>query len=370
MKVPFISFDARNECVRAEAIETFQNFFDSKWYVLGSYTREFEENYASFIGTKYCVGVSTGLDALHLALKALGVGIGDEVIVPSNTYIASVLAISFTGATPVFVEPRKHTFNIDVDLIEEAVTARTKVIMPVHLYGQACEMGGIMDLASKYQLKIVEDNAQAHGARFQGRLTGSFGDINAVSFYPTKNLGALGEAGAITTDNRDYAEKIRLLRNYGSESRYSCSLIGYNNRIDEFEAAYLNLSLRYLERWNKCRGEIASLYKQSLADLDKVILPRVADGATTVNHQFVVRAVRRNELKAYLERRGVATTIHYPVPPHLQECYRYLGYKKGDFPIAEQLANTCLSLPMYVGLSKESVEYVSGTIHEFYHKFM
>ena len=253
MKIPFFSFDQRNSSIRSEVLKRFESFFDSKYYVLGGYTQKFEARFSEYCGTKYAVGVSSGLDALHLSLKALDIGAGDEVIVPSNTYIATVLAVSYTGAKPVFVEPRYETANINPELITDYITPKTKAIMPVHLYGQACEMNAIMDIADEHGLYVIEDNAQAQGATCHGKKTGSFGIVNATSFYPTKNLGALGEAGAITTDSVSIANRIKSLRNYGSSERYYNDEIGYNNRIDEFEAAFLDLALDKLDKWNQER---------------------------------------------------------------------------------------------------------------------
>ena len=365
--IPFFSFDKRNNIVRAEVMKTFTKFFDSKWYVLGSRTSDFEKAYASFNETTYSVGVGSGLDALHLGLVALGIGEGDEVIVPSNTYIASVLSITYTGAIPIFVEPRYETANINPELIEAAITSRTKAIMPVHLYGQACEMGEIMRIATDRNLFVVEDNAQAHGARYKGKLTGSFGHINATSFYPTKNIGALGEAGAITTNDYDLCLKVRTLRNYGSELTYYNSIVGYNKRIDEFEAAYLSVALRYIQEWTNERMLIHDYYNSQLQGLKDIKLIQLAEGATTVNHLFTIRTPDRNDLQDHLRQKGIGTKIHYPVPPHMQECYKYLGYKNGDFPIAERIAKETLSLPNYLGLSKGQIDFVCKSVKEFYY---
>lgn len=364
-QIPFFSFDQRNNDIRKDALKTFEEFFDSKWYVLGNSTTKFEQDYAGFNKTQYCVGVSTGLDALHLALLAIGIEAGDEVIVPSNTYIATVLAISYIGATPIFVEPRLETCNLDPDRIEAAITERTKAIMPVHLYGQACEMDAIMVIANKHNLLVVEDNAQAQGATYNGKLTGSFGHANATSFYPTKNIGALGEAGAVTTDDDDLAHKIRVLRNYGSQKTYFNEVVGYNNRIDEFEAAFLSTSLGYFEKWTEERVELDRLYREKLRGIKEISLCTIAESATTVNHLFTIRSDKRDELQAFLKENGIGTKIHYPVPPHLQECYSELGYKKGDFPIAEEIANTTLSLPNYLGLTADQIEYIASCIKNF-----
>jgi dTDP-4-amino-4,6-dideoxygalactose transaminase len=366
MKGPFLNFEGRNKDLRKETLKAFENFFDSKWYVLGNYTKQFEVNYAQFNQTKYAIGVSTGLDALHLALRALGIGEGDEVIVPSNTYIATVLSISYVGATPVFVEPRITTYNINPELIEEAITSKTKAIMPVHLYGQACEMDATMEIAKKHNLYVIEDNAQAHGATYNGKITGSFGEANAVSFYPTKNLGALGEAGAITTNDDAIAHKIKVLRNYGSQKRYYNEVKGYNNRIDEFEAAFLSIALKHLDSWTIQRQKIANLYFEGLKNIGDLVLPSSVEKATHVYHLFVIRTKKRDELQEYLKKNGIETVIHYPIPPHLQECYQDLGYVKGDFPIAEKIASTCLSLPLYVGLSENDVKTIIEKIKEYF----
>jgi dTDP-4-amino-4,6-dideoxygalactose transaminase len=366
MNIPFLSFTGRNKYVREETIETFQKFFDSEWYVLGNFTKQFEEDYAKFNQTKYCIGVSNGLDALHLALETLGLGRGDEVIVPSNTYIATALAVTYTGAKPVFVEPRIETYNINPDLIENAITTRTKAIMPVHLYGQACEMDKIMKLARKHKLFVVEDNAQAHGATFNGKLTSSFGDINGVSFYPTKNLGAIGEAGAVTTDSGELADKVRVLRNYGSQKRYYNEVVGYNNRIDEFEAAFLSIALKYLSTWNEERNKVASLYSKELQGVGDLTLPYTTEGSTHVYHIFVIRSKMRDKLQQYLYKNGINTVIHYPIPPHLQSCYKNLGYELGDFIIAEEIARTCLSLPLFIGMKEKEISFVSAKIKDFF----
>jgi dTDP-4-amino-4,6-dideoxygalactose transaminase len=293
--------------------------------------------------------VSNGLDALVLSLRALGIGPGDEVIVPSNTYIATALAVSQVGATPVFVEPRMETYNINPELIPSKITKKTKAIMPVHLYGQACEMDEILEIAKTHNLFVIEDNAQAHLSSFNGRLTGSFGDINGTSFYPGKNLGALGDAGAITTNNGELAIRIKRLRNYGSEVKYYNEEIGYNNRLDEMQAAFLRVKLKYLQDWTQQRKEIAAWYNEVLKDKNW-ILPKVHPDADHVYHLYVIRTSNRDEVAEELKQEGIQTMIHYPIPPHLQKAYRHLGFKKGDFPIAEEIANTCLSLPIWPGM--------------------
>lgn len=368
MKVPFLSFDATNDLVRSEMKQAFDEVFESKWYVLGEQVKQFEQAYARFNEVGHCVGVSNGLDALHLSLKALGIGRGDEVIVPSNTYIATVLAVSYVGATPVFVEPNPDTFNIDPRRIEQAITARTKVIMPVHLYGQCCEMDTIMEIARRYLLYVVEDNAQSQGATFNGRRAGSFGHLNGTSFYPGKNLGALGDAGAVTTNDSALAQKVTTLRNYGSNKKYFNEVIGFNMRLDELQAAFLQVKLQYLEQWTAERQQIAEWYTEALKGIDEVQLPLVAAGASHVYHLFVIRARERDNLQQFLEQNGIGTLIHYPIPPHLQEAYKELKYKPGDFPVAETIAGSCLSLPLWPGMKKEEVDRVSSCIKKFYQK--
>lgn len=333
---------------------------------MGENVKEFEKQYASFNKVNYCVGVSNGLDALHLSLKTLEIGEGDEVIVPSNTYIASLLAVSYVGATPVLVEPDKQTYNIDPQKIEIAITSKTKAIMPVHLYGQACQMEAIMEIAKKHNLKVIEDNAQSQGALFNGKPTGSWGDINGTSFYPGKNLGALGDAGGVTTNDEALMIKASMLRNYGSNKKYHNEVVGFNMRLDECQAAFLNVKLKYLAEWTQQRQTIAQWYFEALEGIEEIILPKTALGATHVYHLFVIRALNRDQLQTHLNENGIGTLIHYPIPPHLQKAYQHLGFKKGDFPIAEEIANTCLSLPIWPGMTKEIVDNIAGVIRKFY----
>ena len=365
MKVPFLSFTPQNQAVRTPVLEAMTRVFDSQWYVLGEAVKQFEAEYASFSTTAECIGVANGLDALHLALKALDVKEGDEVIVPSNTYIATWLAISYVGATPIPVEPNPTTYNLDPALLEAAITPRTRAIMPVHLYGQACEMGAIMAIAKRHNLYVVEDNAQSQGATFEGGITGSFGHINATSFYPGKNLGALGDGGAVTTNDADLAKRLRTLRNYGSQQKYYNEVIGYNSRLDELQAAVLSAKLPHLMEWTGQRQEVAALYNEQLAGIPSLQLPVVAAGASHVYHLYVVRTNRRDALQQYLTEQGIGTLIHYPIPPHLQQAYQFMNFKAGDFPIAEELATTCLSLPMWPGMTAEHVETVSQHIRTF-----
>jgi len=315
------------------------------------------------------VGVSNGLDALHLSLKALGIGKGDEVIVPSNTYIATVLAVSYVGAKPCFCRNLILKLTILIfTKIEEAVTPNTKAIMPVHLYGQACEMQPIMDIAKKYNLFVIEDNAQSQGATYKEKITGSWGDINGTSFYPGKNLGAIGDAGAVTTNDENLAEKVKILRNYGSQKKYYNEFIGHNMRLDELQASFLSVKLKYLKEWTLKRQEIGAWYDEALKEIEGLILPKIAEGATHVYHLYVIRTKKRDELQSYLNEKGIGTLIHYPIPPHLQEAYESLGLKKGDFPIAEELAETCLSLPVWPGMGVEHVELISENIKAFFNE--
>jgi len=366
MQVPFLSFKDVNKKIKVEIQHAFEEFFDEAWYILGEKVKQFEIEYAAFNEVKHCVGVSNGLDALHIALKTLNVGVGDEVIIPSNTYIATALAVSYVGATPVLVEPDIDTYNIDPANIEAAITSKTKAIMPVHLYGQACEMTAITAIAEKNNLYIIEDNAQSQGAAFNDRLTGSWGQINGTSFYPGKNLGAFGDAGAITTNDPLLAKNAVVLRNYGSQKKYFNEVIGFNMRLDECQAAFLSVKLRYLNEWTKQRQQIAEWYNQHLSDIEGITLPKVANGASHVYHLYVIRTKERDALQKHLSNNGVGTLIHYPVPLHLQEAYQHLNLKKGHFPIAEEIADTCLSLPLWPGMSQDDVLYITSKISEFF----
>jgi dTDP-4-amino-4,6-dideoxygalactose transaminase len=357
-KIPFLNFGPMHSTIKEGMNLAFERVYDSYWYIQGQELLQFENEYAQLNQTKYAVGVSNGLDALILSLRTLNIGPGDEVIVPSNTYIATALAVSHVGATPVFVEPRMETYNINPELIFRSITKKTKAIMPVHLYGQACEMDAILEIAKANNLYVVEDNAQAHLSSYRGQLTGSFGDVNGTSFYPGKNLGALGDAGAVTTNNEDLANRIKTLRNYGSAVKYYNVEIGYNNRLDELQAAFLRVKLNYLHEWTKQRKDIAKWYNEALQNINDLILPFVHENADHVYHLYVVRTSNREKLQQELSDKGVQTMIHYPVPPHLQKAYKHLGYKKGDFPVAEEIARTCLSLPVWPGLLKSNIDKI------------
>ena len=369
MKIPFLNFEPAHSPIRAEMQDAFNSVYDGYWYIMGKYLSQFETMYAEFNQTNFALGVSNGLDALYLALRALDLKEGDEVIMPSNTFIATVLAVSYTGARPVFVEPDERTYLINSNLISEAITKKTKVIIPVHLYGQACDMGKIVGIAEQFGLKIVEDNAQAHGATFKGKLTGSFGHINATSFYPGKNLGALGDAGACTTDDSNLAEKVLMLRNYGSREKYKHEIIGHNMRLDELQAAFLSVKLGHLNFWTEERQQIADCYNRGLKGIDNLILPGIGENASHVYHLYVIRTSLRDQLQAFLLKNEIQTLIHYPIPPHLQDAYKHLGYTEGDFPIAERLAKTSLSLPIWPGMTPSQVAYVVEQIRSFFQRF-
>lgn len=364
MKVPFVTFKPLEKELDKDLRDAFERVYNRSWYIEGVEDEAFEKAFAEYCDSKYCVGVGNGLDSLFLALKAMGIKEGDEVIVPSNTYIATALAVTYTGATPIFVEPDIRTFNIDPTKIEAAITGKTKAIMPVHLYGQACDMDSIMEVAKKYNLYVVEDCAQAHGAKYKGKVIGSFGDAAGFSFYPGKNLGALGDAGATVTNNEELAKKVRALGNYGSDYKYHHIYQGNNSRLDELQAAFLAAKLPHLNNVNVERRKIAQKYLDGIKN-PKIILPFVPEYAEPVWHIFGVRCDRRDELEEFLNDAGISTNKHYPIPMHLQGCYADLGFKKGDYPIAEKISETELSIPMYYGMTDEEVQYVIDRMNEF-----
>lgn len=335
----------------------------SGWYVLGKELEAFEEEFANYIESKYCVGLASGLDALWIAFRILGIGDGDEVIVQGNTYIASVMGITINGATPIFVEPDEY-FNIDASKIEEKISDKTKAILVVHLYGQAANMEEIIKLGKKYNLKIVEDCAQSHGARYNGKMTGTFGDIGCFSFYPSKNLGAYGDGGAIVTNNVDIANEVKVFRNYGSEKRYYNKIIGANSRLDEIQAGLLRVKLKHLEELQQERKQICDTYLSNIKNKD-IILPKTRDNATHIWHQFVIRTDNRKKLIEYLNKKEIGTIIHYPIPPHLSEAYRYLNIEKGALPITEKYADTVLSIPLYNGMMEEEQIRVIDALNAF-----
>lgn len=364
MEIPFVSFLPMEHELDKDLRTAFERVYTRSWYIDGKEDKKFEKAFAEYCTVNYCVGVGNGLDALMLILKALDIKSGDEVIIPSNTYIATALAVTYVGATIVFVEPDIRTFNIDPSKIEAAVSDKTKAIMPVHLYGQACNMDSIMEIAKKYNLYVIEDCAQAHGATYKGKKVGSFGNAAGFSFYPGKNLGALGDAGAVLTNNRELADKVRTLSNYGSDYKYHHIYQGHNSRLDEMQAAFLSAKLPHLERMNEERRRIADRYLREIIN-PEIILPYVIEDVVPVWHIFGIRCNRRDELAAYLQERGIGTNKHYPIPMHLQVCYKKLGYKRGDFSIAEEISATELSLPMYYGMTDEEIQYVIDNINEF-----
>lgn len=364
MKIPFVSFLPMEKELNEDIRNAFERVFNRSWYIEGKEDEAFEKAFAQYCGADYCVGCGNGLDALMLALKALGVGVGDEVIVPSNTYIATALAVTYVGATPVFVEPDINTFLIDPSLIEVAITNKTKAIMPVHLYGQACDMDAIMSIAKTHKLFVVEDCAQAHGATYKGKRVGSFGDAAGFSFYPGKNLGALGDGGAAVTNSKEIADKIRALGNYGSDYKYHHIYKGNNSRLDEMQAAFLLAKLPHLDKMNKERRRIAKLYSEGIHN-PKVITPIVKEECVPVWHIYGVRCADRDALEKYLNDMGIGTNKHYPIPMHLQECYSDLNLPQGALLIAEKISATELSLPMYYGMTDEEIQYVIDAINEF-----
>ena len=364
MKIPFVSFLPMEKELNDEIRGAFERVFTSSWYIEGKEDEAFEQTFAEYCGVSHCVGCGNGLDALMLSLKALGVGAGDEVIVPSNTYIATALAVTYVGAAPVFVEPDIDTFLIDPALIEAKITDKTKAIMPVHLYGQACDMDPIMEIAKKHGLFVVEDCAQAHGATYKGRKVGSFGDAAGFSFYPGKNLGALGDAGAAVTNSKELADKIRALGNYGSDYKYHHIYQVNNSRLDEMQAAFLSAKLPLLDKMNEERRRIAKMYSEGI-DNPKVITPVVREECVPVWHIYGVRCNERDALEKHLNDRGIGTNKHYPIPMHMQECYKELGISEGALPVAEEISATELSLPMYYGMTDEQVRYVIDAINEF-----
>ena len=341
----------------AKALEVLR----SGWYILGNEVKSFEKEWADYIGSKYCVGLASGLDALWISFRVLGIHEGDEVIVQGNTYIASVMGITINGATPVFVEPDEY-YNIDADKIEEKITEKTKAILVVHLYGQASNMKPIVDLCEKYNLRLVEDCAQAHGAECNGQKVGTFGDIGCFSFYPSKNLGAFGDAGAIVTNDEGLAREAKIFRNYGSEKRYYNKVVGANSRLDELQAGLLRVRLKHLEELRIEKDQICKRYLAELKN-ENIALPSIREGVTHIWHQFVLRTDNRDDLIAYLDGHGIGTIIHYPIPPHLSEAYEYLGLREGSLPITEKYAKSVLSIPLYNGMTDEEQDFVIEKIN-------
>lgn len=362
--VPFLDLHASYKELKEELDTAYHRFMDSGWYILGEEVEAFEEEFADYCNVKYCVGVSNGLEALRLALQAVGVKEGDEVIVPSNTYIATWLAISQVGAIPVPVEPDRRTYNLDPELIEGAITEKTTAILPVHLYGQPADMDPVLQIANHYKLAVVEDAAQAHGAKYKNHIIGSIGHATAFSFYPSKNLGAFGDAGAVTTSDPQIADKVQMLRNYGLRKKYYNEVKGYNCRLDGLQAAFLRAKLKKLDEWNNRRQAIVNVYLEAFGSIKDLTLPFVPDWAQPVWHVFPVRHPRRDELQSHLENAGIGTLIHYPIPPHKSEAYRN-DRNWSNFPIAEEIADTIISLPLGPHVTPESSRLVVEAVRSF-----
>lgn len=365
MKVPFADFQPMHNEIRQELDAAYKRALDKSIFIHGEECEKFEQEFATYCGAKYCVGVATGLDALYLILRAMDIGTGDEVIVPSNTYIATALAVSYTGAKPVFVEPCIDTYNIDVTKIEQAITNKTKAIIAVHLQGRAADMDAVSAIAKRHNLQVIEDAAQAHGAKYKGKKVGTFGDAAGFSFYPGKNLGALGDAGCVVTNNKEIADKVRALGNYGSDYKYHHIYKGTNSRLDEMQSAFLRVKLPHLDKWNNDRRKIAKRYLSEIKN-PLIKLPLVStEEYEHIYHVFVIRCNRRDELEKYLANNGIVTVKHYPIPMHLQDAYSDLGIKKGELPIAEEISATVLSIPMFYGMTDEQVDYVVERLNEF-----
>lgn len=365
MNVPFVSFEEMHKQIAQELKTKFDEVLNKNIFIAGKELTDFEGEFANYCDSSYAVGCGNGLDALFLILKALGIGKGDEVIVPSNTYIATALAVSYVGATPVFVEPQLSTFTISPSLIEEKINKNTKAIIAVHLYGRIADMDEINKIAAKYSIKVIEDAAQAHGAKYKGQRAGSLGDAAGFSFYPGKNLGALGDGGCVVTQNKELAETVKILGNYGSSIKYHNELQGNNSRLDEMQAAFLRVKLKYLDSWNTRRKEVATRYLNEIFN-DNIFLPlKDEDGYDSVWHLFVIRCTRRDKLEKYLMEKGIGTTMHYPIPMHKQKAYKNLGISTGMLPVAEEISNTVLSIPMFYGITDDEVSYVIEIINEF-----
>ena len=363
--IPFYSFQYQHEQIREDVLKALTETYDSNWYVLGDRLKKFENEFSFYSKIKNTIGVGNGLEAIKISLKALGIKQGDEIIIPANTYIATVLAVTEIGAIPVLVEPELNSYNIDPNRIEEKITRNTKAILPVHLYGLPCRMDEILFIAKKHNLFVIEDNAQAVGAEYKNKKTGTFGNINATSFYPTKTLGALGDGGAITTEDDDLANKVRLLRNYGSEIKYYNEIEGYNSRLDEIQAAVLSVKLKALDQWNNERIQLANYYNKALAGAKNIITPIYEKDFKHVFHLYVIRVKSREQMIAHLTKHSIQTSIHYPLPPYKQKAFTHLDFQAKDFPITEKISSECLSLPLYPGLRKEEQDMIIEAIKRF-----
>jgi dTDP-4-amino-4,6-dideoxygalactose transaminase len=366
MKVPLIDLGRQHHPIKMDLMNAFEKVLDSGRFILGNEVEEFEQEIANYVGTKYAIGVSNGTDALLLSLESLGIGPGDEVITTPFTFIATAEVIALLGAKPVFCDIDSKTLNISPEKITTKISKKTKAILPVHLFGQSTDMDSIDHIAHNNNLKVVEDMAQAIGSEYKGKKVGTFGDTACISFFPTKNLSALGDAGMILTDDKNLDKRIRALRVHGAMRKYYHDFLGYNNRLDAIQAAMLRIKLKYLDEWNQKRREIASKYDDGLKDIVKI--PYVAPENDSIYHQYTIRCSRRDELKKFLGEKDIGTAIHYPLPLHFQKVFSYLGYKENDFPQAEKAAKEVLSLPIYPGLSNEEINYVLSSIKEFFNK--
>ena len=364
LRIPFVSFEKMHSEIRDELQQDFSRVLEGNWFINGEEDKRFEASFAQYIGREHCIGCGNGLDALFLSLKALGIAQGDEVLVPANTFIATALAVSYIGAVPVFVEPRIDTYNMDPDRIREKITSRTRAIIPVHLYGQPAQMDAVAEIAKEYGLSVIEDCAQAHGAKYFGKRIGCFGEAAAFSFYPGKNLGALGDAGAVVADDPILAEKIRAMGNYGSMKKYDHIYLGNNSRLDELQAAFLVTKLKYLEKWNQERVRIAARYLGGIHNRH-IILPKVEAGMEPVWHIFAVRCSTRKQLEKAMEEKGIGTNKHYPIPLHRQKAYQQLHIPEGAYPVAEEISRTQLSIPMYYGMAEDEIQYVIDVLNEY-----
>ncbi len=364
MNIPFGDLRRQYLSIKDEIDGAVHSALDSGWFILGKQVEAFEREFAEYCGCRYGVGVGSGTEALHLALLACGVKQGDEVITVPNTAVPTVSAISFANAVPIFVDIDPKSYTMDVSKIEEKISIKTKAIIPVHIFGQSADMDLNLEIAEKWNLNIIEDACQAHGTEYKNRKIGSIGDVGCSSFYPSKNLGAYGDGGMVVTNNKDIAQKVWMLRNYGQEKRYYHSIKGFNSRLDELQAAILRVKLKYLDEWNARRREIAKLYDEMITN-NEILKPAKMDYGKHIYHLYVIRTERRDQLQKYLQKRGIKTVIHYPIPVHLQEAYHDLGLKEGTCPIAEKYAHEVLSLPMFPELTEEEVEFICGAINSF-----
>ena len=364
MNVPFIDFSEQYNTVKDNINSGLQAVFQKGNFILGEEEKNFEQDFATFCDAKYAVGVNSGTDALYLALSALDIKAGDEVILPAHTFIATALCISYTGAKPVLVDIEDQTYNLDPNKLEEAISDKTRAIIPVHLYGQPANMDEIRAVAKKHNVAVIEDACQAHGAKYKGTRVGSLGDIGCFSFYPTKSLGAFGDGGIVVTNREDVYKKVLMLRDYGRKNRYDHQIKGYNSRLDTVQAVVLAEKLKYLDQWNEMRYKAGLYYKEQLKDVEGVTAPVIKDDRTHVFQTFAIRVQNRDQVLEEMKNKGVGVLIHYPIPIHLQEAYQELGYTKGDFPVSEQVADTILSLPMFPHISQEQIRYVCQVLSE------